>query len=112
MKKDELIELLQRQVEYLQGKLNEALGSVNSLTTANEKLTQTVKELRATIEELRKQITSLEDMLKGKGAEPEKEKAALQAVQRLQGTTSERQSKPMLKPSVTEQSKEKKKGAH
>ncbi len=86
MKKNELIEFLQRQVEFLQGKLDEALASVNSLTLANEKLT-------ATVEELRKQITSLEDMLRGKGSELEKEKAARQAVQRLQGSASEKQPK-------------------
>lgn len=96
MKQKELIELLQRQVEFLQGKLDEALASVNSLTLANEKLT-------ATVEELRRQIASLEDMLKGKGAELEKEKAARQAVQRLQGSTSEKQSKQTAKPSAPEQ---------
>ena len=32
MKKNELIEFLQRQIEYLQGQLDEALSSVNSLT--------------------------------------------------------------------------------
>ena len=62
MKKDELIELLQRQIDFLQGKLDVALSSVSSLTLANEKLI-------ATVEELRKQIISLEDVVKGKGAE-------------------------------------------
>ena len=62
MKKNELIEFLQRQIEYLQGRLDEALASVNSLTLANEKLT-------ATVDELRKQIASLEDVIKGKGAD-------------------------------------------
>lgn len=62
MKKDELIELLQRQNGFLQGKLEEALSSVRSLTSANERLT-------ATVEELRKQITSLEETLKGKDIE-------------------------------------------
>lgn len=100
MKKNELIELLQRQVEFLQGKLNEALASVNSLTLANEKL-------MATVDELHRQITSLEDMLKGKGVELDKEKAARQAVQRLQGSTSEKQSKPTSKPTVSEQTEEK-----
>ena len=69
MKKDELIELLQRQIDFLQGKLDVALSSVSSLTLANEKLI-------ATVEELRKQIISLEDVVKGKGAELSKEKAA------------------------------------
>ncbi len=50
MKKDELIELLQRQIDFLQGKLEEALTSVRSLT--------------ATVDEQRKQIASLEKNLK------------------------------------------------
>ena len=87
MKHDEFTEFLQRQNSYLQGRLDEALESVNSLTLANEKLA-------ATVEELRKQISSLEAVLKGKNAELGKEKAARQAVQRLQGSTSERQAKP------------------
>lgn len=87
MKKNELIELLQRQNDFLQGKLDEALASVSSLTLANEKLT-------ATVEELRRQITSLENVLKGKGTELSKEKAARNAVQRLQGSSSEKQDKP------------------
>ena len=74
MKKNELIEFLRRQNEFLQGRLDEALASVNSLTLANEKLV-------ATVDELRKQIASLEDVIKGKGAELSKEKAARQAVQ-------------------------------
>ena len=57
MKKNELIEFLQRQIEFLQGRLDEALTSVNSLTLANEKLV-------ATVDELRKQIASLEDVIK------------------------------------------------
>ena len=69
MKKDELIELLQRQNDFLQGKLEEALTSVHSLTSANEKLT-------ATVEELRRQIASLEKTLKGKNIELSKEKTA------------------------------------
>ena len=77
MKKDELIELLQRQVAFLHGKLNEALSSIKSLTLINEKRT-------ATIEELRKQIASLEDVIKSKDVEVAKEKAAVQAVQRRQ----------------------------
>ncbi|MCM1291171.1 MAG: transposase, partial [Bacteroides sp.] len=100
MNKNELIELLQHQIEYLQGKLDEALASVSSLTLANEKLT-------ATVEELRKQIASLEDTLKGKGAELEKERAARQAVQRLQGSTSEKQPRPTSKPSASEQPEKK-----
>ena len=91
MKKDELTEFLQRQNEYLQGRLDEALASVNSLTLANEKLV-------ATVDELRMQIVSLEDVIKGKGAELSKEKAARQAVQRLQGSPSERQAKPTPAP--------------
>lgn len=86
MKKDELIELLQRQNDFLQEKLDVALSSVSSLTLANEKLI-------ATVEELRKQIISLEDVVKGKGAELSKEKAARKAVQRLQGSSSEKQVK-------------------
>ena len=77
MKKDELIELLQRQVDFLHGKLNEALSSIKSLTLINEKRT-------ATIEELRKQIASLEDVIKSKDVEVAKEKSAVQAVQRRQ----------------------------
>lgn len=77
MKQNELIELLQRQNDFLQGKLDEALASVSSLTL--------------TVDELRRQIASLEDMLRGKGAELSKEKAARQAVQRLQGSASEKQ---------------------
>ena len=95
-----MIELLQHHIEYLQGKLDEALASVNSLTLANEKLT-------ATVDELRKQIASLEDTLNGKGAELEKEKAARQAVQRLQGSTSEKQPRPTSKPSAPEQPEKK-----
>ena len=87
MDKNELIEFLQRQVGFLQGKLDEALASVSSLTLANKKLT-------ATVDELRKQIASLEDAIKGKGAELRKEKAARQAMRRLQESPSERQSKP------------------
>ena len=49
MKKNELIEFLQRQNEFLQGRLDEALASVNSLTFANEKLVATVDELRRQI---------------------------------------------------------------
>ena len=69
MNKNELIEFLQRQVGFLQGKLDEALASIHSLTLANEKLT-------ATVDELRTQIASLKDVIKGKGAELSKEKAA------------------------------------
>ena len=95
MKKNELIEFLQRQNDFLQRKLDEALASVSSLTLSNQKLT-------ATVDELRKQIASLEDMLRGKGAELSKEKAARQAVQRLQGSTSEKQVKPQAKPAAAE----------
>ena len=102
MKKNELIEFLQRQIEYLQGQLDEALSSVNSLTLSNEKLQSTNDRLVATVDELRKQIASLEDAVKGKGAELSKEKAARQAVQRLQGSPSERQTKPMPAPAVSE----------
>lgn len=91
MKQNELIEFLERQNDFLQGKLDEALASVSSLTLSNQKLT-------ATVDELRKQIASLEDMLRGKGAELSKEKAARQAVQRLQGSSSEKQTKPQAKP--------------
>lgn len=73
MKQSELIEFLQRQNDFLQGKLDEALDSIGSLTLPNQKLT-------ATVDELRRQIASLEDMLRGKGAELEKEKTARQAV--------------------------------
>ena len=90
MKQKELIEFLQRQNDFLQGKLDEALASVSSLTLSNQKLT-------ATVDELRRQIASLEDMLRGKGAELSKEKASRQAVQRLQGSTSEKQVKPQAK---------------
>lgn len=95
MKKNELTEFLQRQNEFLQGRLDEALASVSSLTLANEKLV-------ATVDELRRQIASLEDVIKGRGAELSKEKAARQAVQRLQGSPSERQTKPMPAPAVSE----------
>lgn len=101
MKKNELIEFLQRQIEYLQGQLDEALSSVNSLTLSNEKLQSTNDRLVATVDELRKQIASLEDAVKGKGAELSKEKAARQAVQRLQGSPSERQAKPVSTPATT-----------
>ena len=87
MKKNELTEFLQRQVDFLQGRLDEAMGSVSSLTLANEKLT-------ATVEELRMQIASLENMLKGKDTELSREKAARNAVQRLQGSPSEKQARP------------------
>ena len=95
MKKNELTEFLQRQNEFLQGRLDEALASVSSLTLANEKLV-------ATVDELRRQIASLEDVIKGRGAELSKEKAARQAVQRLQGSPSERQAKPTPAPAVSE----------
>lgn len=84
MKKDELIELLQRQNSFLNGKLEKALISVRSLTSANEKLT-------ATVEELRRQTASLEETLKGKNIEFSKEKTARQAMRRLQESPSERQ---------------------
>lgn len=87
MKKSELIELLQRQNKFLQERLDEALANTSSLMLIIEKQT-------ATINELRKQITSLEDVIKGRGVELKKEKAARQAVQRLQGSPSERQAKP------------------
>ena len=101
MNKNELIEFLQRQVGFLQGKLDEALASVSSLALANEKLT-------ATVDELRTQIASLEEVIKGKGAELNKEKAARQAMRRLQESPSERQSKPA--PSPSEDASEKKPG--
>lgn len=101
MKKNELIELLQRQIEFLQGRLDEALASVNSLTLSNEKLQSTNEKLVATVDELRKQIASLEDVIKGRGVELSKEKAARQAVQRLQGSPSERQTKPAV-PTTSE----------
>lgn len=101
MKKNELIEFLQRQIEFLQGRLDEALASVNSLTLSNEKLQSTNEKLVATVDELRKQIASLEDVIKGKGVELSKEKAARQAVQRLQGSPSERQTKPAV-PTTSE----------
>ena len=66
MNKDELIEFLQRQIDYLQERLDEALASVNLLTLSNEKLT-------ATVDELRRQIASIEEVLKGKGVELSKE---------------------------------------
>ena len=100
MKQNELTEFLQRQNGFLQRKLDEALASVSSLTLANEKLT-------ATVDELRKQIASLEDMLRGKGTELCKEKAARQAVQRLQGSASEKQVKPQAGPAVAEPQEEK-----
>lgn len=87
MKKNELIEFLRCQNDFLQEKLDEALASVNSLTLANEKPT-------ATVDELRRQIASLENLLRGKDAEVNKEKAARLAVQRLQGSSSERLGKP------------------
>ena len=62
MKKNELIEFLQRQVGFLQGKLDEALASVSSLTLSNEKLP-------ATVDEQRRQIASLENVINGNGAE-------------------------------------------
>ena len=110
MKKNELIEFLQRQIEYLQGQLDEALSSVNSLTLSNEKLQSTNDRLVATVEELRKQIASLEDAVKGKGAELSKEKAARQAIQRLQGSPSERQTKSAVSDAsnLTEKNHEKK----
>lgn len=102
MKKDELIELLQRQNDFLQGKLEEALTSVRSLTSANKKLT-------ATVEELRRQIASLEETLKGKNIELSKEKTARQAMRRLQESPSERQTKQVISsPDAPEQKKEKK----
>lgn len=101
MKKNELIEFLQRQIEFLQGRLDEALASVNSLTLSNEKLQSTNEKLVATVDELRKQIASLEDVIKGKGVELSKEKAARQAVRRLQGSPSERQTKPAV-PTTSE----------
>ncbi len=113
MKKNGLTELMHRQIEYLQERLDEALASVNSLTLSNEKLRSTNEELQSTnerlastIDELRKQITSLEDAIKGKSAELGKEKAARQAVQRLQGSPSERQAKSAV-PAASNMSGEK-----
>lgn len=100
MRQNELIEFLQRHNDFLQGTLNEALASVSSLTLSNEKLT-------ATVEELRRQIASLEDMLRGKGAELSKEKAARQAVQRLQGSASEKQTWQRTGPVAPEPQEEK-----
>ena len=99
MGKNELTEFLQHQNGFLQGKLDEALASVSSLTLANEKLT-------ATVEELRKQIASLEDVIKGKAAELSREKAARQAVQRLQGSPSERQKTPSVSDASVTQGQE------
>ena len=48
------------------------------------------------MDELRNQIASLEDIIKCKGAELSKEKAARQTVQSLQGSPSERQAKPTV----------------
>ena len=101
-----MTELLQRQVGFLQGKLDEALASVGSLTLSNEKLQATNERLVATVDELRRQIASLEDVVKGKGAELSREKAARQAMRRLQESPSERQSKPA--PSASGGSSEKK----
>lgn len=110
MKKNELIEFLQRQTEHLQERLDEALTSVSSLTLANEKLQSTNERLVATVDELRRQIASLEDVIKGKGAELSKEKAARQAVQRLQGSPSERQTRPTVSATPeTQQQKPQKK---
>lgn len=106
MNKNELIEFLQRQVGFLQGKLDGALASVNSLTLSNKKLQSTNDKLVSTVDELRKQIASLEDAIKGKGAELSKEKAARQAMRRLQESPSERQSRPTSTPS--EETSEKK----
>ena len=102
MKKNELIEFLQRQIEFLQGRLDEALASVNSLTLSNEKLQSTNEKLVATVDELRKQMASMEEAMKGKSAELSKEKAARQAVRRLQGSPSERQKKPVTTPATSE----------
>lgn len=93
MKQKELIEFLHRQNDFLQGKLDEALASVSSLTL--------------TVEELRRRIASLEDALRGKGAELNKEKAARQAVQRLQGSTSEKQAKSKTAPPIAGQGEQK-----
>lgn len=95
MKNGELTELLQRQVEFLQQRLDEALASVKTLSAANERLVATVGELRC-------QIASLEDVIKGKKAELGKQKAARQAVQRLQGSPSERQSGPTPAAAVSQ----------
>lgn len=100
MNKDELIEFLQRQVDFFR-------TSAESLTLANEKLVKTVEKQTATIEELRQQLASLEAMLKGKGTELAKEKAARQAVQRLQGSPSERQHKSDTTTATAEQQEEK-----
>ena len=94
MKKDELIELLKNHVDYLQEKLDDALNSVKELTESNNKLSESNDKLTATVEELRTQIASLEAAIKDKGNELNKEKAMRQAVQRLQGSPSERQKKP------------------
>lgn len=88
MNQNELIELLRHQVGFLQGRLDEALRTIDSLASAN-------RQLSAVVDELRRQIASLEDVIKGKGAELCKERAARQAVQRLQGSPSERQASPV-----------------
>ena len=95
MNKDEIIELLKRQLAYLQGQLEEALATIKSLTESNEKLNSTNEKLAAMVEELKLQIASLEAAIQGKNAEMSKQKAAYQAIQRLQGSPSERQQKPV-----------------
>ena len=107
MKQNELIDFLQRQVNFLQGKLDNALASVNSLTLSNEKLTLSNQKLTATVDELRRQVASLEGVLKGKDTELDREKAARQAVQRLQGSSSEKQSKPQTKSETSIQEEQK-----
>lgn len=87
MKLQEQIDLLKGQVDYFKEQLTEALLSKNLLTV-------TIQNLQAIVEEQRKQIASLEDALKGKVVELDKEKTAREAIRRLQGSPSERQSKP------------------
>ena len=102
MNKDELIEFLQNQIAFLQKKLDGALATIGQLTVSNEKLT-------ATIGELRKQISSLENAIRDKHNELGKEKAMRQAVQRLQGSPSERQKQPAAVLAEKEEKKPEKK---
>lgn len=106
MKKDELIALLQRQIDFRQGKLEEALFSVRSLASANEKPTTTVDTLC-------RQIASLEDTVKGNDVEPSKEKAARQSIQHSQESSLERLVKaPIATLEISEQKKEKRHTGH
>lgn len=115
--KREIVEFLQRQNEFLQGQLEIANRQLEALQQKfdalqtdseqrNKEQQALIQALTATIEELRKQIASLEAALDGKGAELSRQKTMNKALQRLQGSQSEQQSKPQADTKETSTSEQ------